>query len=266
MQNYSRKVLLIAVVLAFWIASVIASGAGWNPFSVSWSFTNTGAFGDSFGPIGAIMAALAAFAAFEALSEQRKEIERVQQREMAEDRRREAADNERRKQEARKDLFDRRSSFEGTFFNLLESLREIVRETDLGIGDSRKTSRDAFARMCVNLANYRKNKGSLDLAWQHLISLHKNDLSHYFRFLYHIVKYIDEQKGLDRQLYIRFLRATLSEPELVLLFANCAVGEGIEKFSHFVSKYHLLHNTSNDAQGFWEMRAYLPESAFNSVN
>ena len=42
-----------------WLVIIIASGAGWNPFRVPWNFTNTGGFGDSFGPLGALMAGMA---------------------------------------------------------------------------------------------------------------------------------------------------------------------------------------------------------------
>ncbi|MGI9527127.1 MAG: putative phage abortive infection protein [Weeksellaceae bacterium] len=71
-------------------------------------------------------------------------------------------------------------------------------------------------------------------------------LGHYFRNLYHIVKYIhfsnlvtDEHKLH----YAAILRAQLSAYELVLLLYNCLVEDlGYPKFKFLVDKYDLLQN------------------------
>jgi hypothetical protein len=90
-----------ALVLALvgYIGIVVASGLGWNPLSQSWNFANTGAFGDSFGPLNALVATVAAIGAVAAYRAQREELERVK----------EAAPLE-RAEAAKRD-------FETTFFN-----------------------------------------------------------------------------------------------------------------------------------------------------
>lgn len=239
----TTRTMAISVLLLCWLLVVVLSGLGWNPLEKQWDFTNSGAFGDSFGPLGAMMAGLAALAAFETLREQRMELARLKDRE--------TQDDLRRAQDA----------FEVTFFKLFDSLRDIVKDTDIGTGDAKKSSRDAFQRLCTNLRGY-KNRWDLQKSWDHLISFHRNDLGHYFRFLYNIVRYIDRHDNVDRQFYIRLLRSSLSEAELILLFANCAVGEGKDKFLPLVEKYSLLHNVSPEAHDFWEMQKHLSASAF----
>jgi hypothetical protein len=95
------------------IAVVIASGLGWNPFGGSWNFANTGAFGDSFGPLNALVATVAAVGAVAAYRAQREELDRVK-----------AAAPLERAEAAKRD-------FEITFFNLIGLLRETVKEVDV---------------------------------------------------------------------------------------------------------------------------------------
>lgn len=81
-------------------------------------------------------------------------------------------------------------------------------------------------------------------------------LGHFFRNLYHIVKFIDESEELsihdtlgnndvesvhERKKYIRIIRAQLSTPELLLIFYNSMTTEGSE-FLKLVKKYKLLNN------------------------
>lgn len=261
----SSKLFLytLIVFVTIWAAIVVFSGAGWNPLGIPWSFANSGAFGDSFGPLSAIMAGLAAFAAFEALSEQRLELRRLRDREKSEDLRREKLSRQQRQADRVKQRSERRMLFEGTFFNLLGYFRDIAKETDIGIGEHRKTSTDAFQRMCTNLVNsYSRSGKDLGVAWGSTIQLHKNDLNHYFRTLYHLISYAEDEKEVDSYFYVRLVRALLSEAELVLLFANCAVGEGKEKFRPLVIKYALLHNVSQDSRIKWEMDKYFTDGAF----
>lgn len=70
-------------------------------------------------------------------------------------------------------------------------------------------------------------------------------LGHYFRNLYHIVKYIDEYKGLktgdEKYKYVKILRAQLSAPEINLIAWN-GLSEYGEAFKPLIEKYRLLKN------------------------
>lgn len=259
----SRKTAVgLGVTLAVWVGVVVASGYGWNLLGIPSSFANTGAFGDSFGPLGAIMAGFAALAAFETLREQRQELARVKQRETNEDERRNKEEKRRLKTEIYQTELQRRTVFESTFFNLLDAFRDIAKETDVGTGETRKVSRDAFQRILRNLQEGYRATGSPSDAWSNISETYKNDLNHYFRFLYHLIKFIDDQDDIDKYFYIRFVRAALSEAELVLLFVNCAFGEGREKFLPLVEKYALLHNVSEGARTRWKMESQVQSGAF----
>jgi len=70
-------------------------------------------------------------------------------------------------------------------------------------------------------------------------------LGHYFRNLYHVIKYIDESKSLktwdEKYKYVRILRAQLSAPEINLIAWNglSMYGKG---FKPLIENYRLLKN------------------------
>lgn len=71
-------------------------------------------------------------------------------------------------------------------------------------------------------------------------------LDHYFRHLYRIIKYVDDQKELfslkERYGYVCLLRAQLSDYELGLIFYNCLSDNGCKKFKPLAEKYALFDN------------------------
>lgn len=76
-------------------------------------------------------------------------------------------------------------------------------------------------------------------------------LDHYFRYLYRIVKFVEESDFLEkdknyrdeRYKYIGILRGSLSPYELVFLFYN---GLSYGKFKKLIEKYSLLKNIRDD--------------------
>ena len=68
---------------------------------------------------------------------------------------------------------------------------------------------------------------------------------HYFRNLFHILKFIDSSKFDDNEKreYAEIVRAQLSYLELHFLFLNCLIKEG-EDFKHYVIKFELLKELS----------------------
>ena len=137
---------VIGLGMLAWVAVIIGSGAGINLFGrVNWDFSNPGAFGDSFGPLSALMASIAAVSAIAAYRSQTSEVTSLQLRQAADD---EASSQERMRSLAREEELDRRvqkTTFEGTFFKLLDSFRSIV--ADIHIRTSHgatKSAQDAF--------------------------------------------------------------------------------------------------------------------------
>lgn len=70
-------------------------------------------------------------------------------------------------------------------------------------------------------------------------------LDNYFRYLYRILKYIDGSKLINAEEkceYAGMLRAHLSYMELIMVYYNCLSEYGCEKFKPLVERYHLLKN------------------------
>jgi hypothetical protein len=80
---------------------------------------------------------------------------------------------------------------------------------------------------------------------------YQHELGHYFRNLYHIIKFVDETEVLKaenpnveyqkRRRYTSLARAQLSVYELCLLFYNGLGSEGV-KFLPLIKKYDLIEN------------------------
>lgn len=237
-----RLLVLLCGVFAVWSVFVIASGLGWNPFEATWNFANSGAFGDSFGPLSAGMASIAALSAIATFRAQSAELERTKLRDLETD-----------KENAR-------LAFERTFFQLLDHHRQNVANIDLDGSGPQRTGQDAFRSMVYYFRN--RTAAGLKVAWEKTYKKYQNDLGHYFRFLYHFVRFIDRSNLDNTYFYVQILRATLSESELILLAGNCAYGEGSEKFRDLVEKYALLHNISERAINDLDMRVAFAAGAF----
>ncbi len=81
-----------------------------------------------------------------------------------------------------------------------------------------------------------------------------SSLGHYFRNLFHFIKFVDEYKGFDlsytqneiqdlKYKYIRLTRAQLSDNELILLALNSITEQG-EAFIPLIERFKLLKNTN----------------------
>lgn len=238
------RVLLVVLAVAAWIAIIVASALGWNPFNASWNFTNTGAFGDSFGPLSAVMAGIAAVSAIAAFNAQQGEIERLKLRELDSDK------------------AQRKSEFEKIFFQLMQSFQHMVSDTDIHSANGIKKGRDAFKAMVSKFSNDFVRTSNQQESWKNTIEFYKNDLNHYFRFMYHIVNYVDNSDAENKYFYVRLLRASLSESELILLCFNCAYGEGREKFLPLIYKYAFFHNLSDESRNRWNFENIFERKAF----
>lgn len=152
----------------------------------------------------------------------------------------------------------RQQKFDNTFFQLLSNHSTIVNSMDLRKYAGKEVfaeGRDCFNTFYRRLENYirtKDNKLELDPKTEDLESTieayyifyekDQNDLGHYYRNLYHIVKFIDNSEIKNKKTYTNFVRAQLSSHELVLIFYNCLSNNGKEKFKPLIEKYALLKN------------------------
>ncbi len=67
-------------------------------------------------------------------------------------------------------------------------------------------------------------------------------LDHYFRYIYNILKFVDNSQIEDKKLYADLLQAQLSKDELGILFYNGIGQYGIKKMHPLLEKYNFLEN------------------------
>ncbi len=149
--------------------------------------------------------------------------------------------------------------FENTFFQLLTLYNSIVNSLDIRKRDTKaviNSGRDCFEVFYNKIGTNLKNKNidnpyyqiseseieDIISAYDDLYNSNKSDLSHYFRTVYHIIKFIDSSDIVNKKQYISITRAQLSSFEQILLFYNCLHGNGKEKFKPLIEKYALFKN------------------------
>lgn len=81
-------------------------------------------------------------------------------------------------------------------------------------------------------------------AHDHLWKSYQNDLAHYYRYLYNIIRFINES-DVNKLRYIRILRAQLSDFELLVLFYN-GLFPLAAKFKEYVEFFTLFDNLPKD--------------------
>lgn len=89
----------------------------------------------------------------------------------------------------------------------------------------------------------KKDLERLNAIYFYYFHAYHSSLGHYFRNLYHIVKFVDESKlhRKEKEGYIKILRAQLSNYEILLLAYNGLSPYGAS-FKPLIEKYKLLKN------------------------
>jgi hypothetical protein len=155
----------------------------------------------------------------------------------------------------------RQQKFENTFFQLLSLFGTIANSLDLrkssSSSDIISQGRDCFKVFYDNLRDGIKwLKGGVGgvlkpenvtlqetlKAYSTFYDLNKSDLSHYFRTLYHIIRFVDSSEIENKKQYAAIIRAQLSSYEQILLFYNCLHENGSEKFKPLIEKYSVFKN------------------------
>lgn len=213
------------------------------------------------------MASLAALGAIATYRAQAHEIRRVKRRDELADK---ALMEDRQRAISREFLSDEnsaRQSFESTFFQLLNTLQSVVRNLDVGIFDGQVDSgQDAFRALLRKFKTRVANpRADIRPDWLKFSEDYKNDLNHYFRITYHIVKYVKSSSISNSYFYIQILRAMLSDSELSLLALNCEYGHGRDKFKDLIEEFALLHNLSQAEKDYWNLTNIYEPSAFDYI-
>jgi hypothetical protein len=145
--------------------------------------------------------------------------------------------------------------FEDNFFKLLENHHRIVEAMTIIQGNEDKktlaTNRECFKYIHTELGSRiistKKGKTATNdeiyEAYDKCQDTHKSLLHNYFRFIYHILKFVKNAEGIENKMqYTNILRATLSPYELALLYYNGMHEFGSEYFLPLIEEFSFLKN------------------------
>ena len=154
----------------------------------------------------------------------------------------------------------KRQNFENSFFQLLNSQNQLVSELKFPRIEGRQCFYEMFRQYNNDFDQWlrRENGGNQPTPsekedknkrirhWESFFNQNESHLAHYFRNLYHIIKYIDTDGIEPKRRYTSLVRAQLSIYELIALFYNCLGSQG-KGFKHLVERYGLLEHLDKNA-------------------
>jgi hypothetical protein len=173
--------------------------------------------------------------------------------------------------------------FETTFFNLLANQRDIVKglsgevnffninmyewQLDLFTSDNYiEKAADELEMLYMNSAKVAHDKTMLlpedeiiieiDEKYQLFLRGKEAELDHYFRHLYHIVKYTDEAAIINKRKYVDIIQAQMSDKELYLAFYNGIALHGRKRFLPLMNKYDFIENVRSREGSFDLLKAF----------
>lgn len=250
-NSESRFRLYHIVIAAIAIACVLGIYAAAVVHFVGKSPTNAGEFGDLFGGANALFSGMAFVGLIWAILLQNQELH-LQRKDLK------LTQEELRGQKEQlkaQNITFRRQTFDNAFFQMLSLHNQIVNSIDLVEGQSTPvtetfTGRDCFPRFYWRFKRTLAQRKPIDHltieevsdGYSLFLPTIQADIGHYFRYLYNLIKFVDQSEIDDKQRYINLIRAQLSSHELLMLFYNCAVGGGQKRFKPLVEKYAFLEN------------------------
>lgn len=148
---------------------------------------------------------------------------------------------------------------ESQFYNMLNLQQQVIQGFDLHkpVPNAQHTiqGRDCFRDWGRKLITRHFELGviygdvySLERAleaYQKILKAHQGDLGLYFRSLYSVFRFIENNKYVDKKHFGLVVRSLLSDYELVFLFYNCLSVKG-ERFKRFAKSYALFDNLDVD--------------------
>ncbi|RIJ27391.1 putative phage abortive infection protein [Henriciella algicola] len=252
------RLVIIAVVtiLILWTLNLII---GLVPqFSAA-----RGTFGDVFGVSNSLFSGLALAGVIYAILLQRSEI-RLAKEELKRTKKifeEQSASLSLQNRETKKQIF------ENTFFQILRVFTDLTSNLDL-VGRNEIHGKDVFRTISNELSSKamsnRQNNRSSEYGpvFNQVYLKHQDDLGHYFRVLYNIVKFVDRSEIDDKKFYTNIVRAQLSNAELHLLLYNGLSSNGAEKFKPLLETYAFFDNLPLRYIKFEDAVAQYSENAF----
>jgi hypothetical protein len=219
--------------------------------------TDRGSYGDMFGAVNALISGFAFVMLIYTAWMQREELA-LQREELVATREELKGQKEQLEQQTKTFELQR---FENSFFSLLKAQSDIVNAMEVIDTNSRNIkSRGCFYVWYQKFykfytdskhIGFGQETNDINNAMTVYLNVYKknqNELGHYFRHLYHVIKFINESSIPDKEKkrYASLVRAQLSAYEHVFLFFNGLSIYGIEKFKPLIEIYQLLENMPKD--------------------
>jgi hypothetical protein len=135
-----------------------------------------------------------------------------------------------------------RQAFDSTFFRLLSRFSEIANSVHALQNEGRSAFRALYNSMGWPVGQNADVRAAIADMHRLMYLPNEPELGPYFRTLYHVFKFIDEDRVLiedDKIEYANIARAQLSKYELLMMFYNCLTDYGT-KFKPLIERYGLL--------------------------
>lgn len=162
--------------------------------------------------------------------------------------------------------------FETTFFSLLVNQREILKSLKGNFGKITSPDKisdeyisevawkiyqefdNKISRYSKELPNFSEQKEEnmtiINTIYKEIYKGKESELGHYFRHLYHIVKYVHESKINNKKKYVDIIQAQMSDDELYITLYNGISEYGREKFLPLLDTYSFFENIRNRGEIF----------------
>lgn len=237
--TYAAIIIILIVVLSIWFINLF--------YTLSWGDSNRGTFGDMFGASNSLFSGLAFAGIVYTIYLQKNELKK-QDKEL-----KETKENIKTQQ------------FESTYFSLLSLHQDIV--NSLEIASAKKGALLKGRTIFRELYEIQKKPdNSLSITSQNI-----NDLGHYFRNIYRIIKFVNQMKfdgdiDIDKNKetqyqYVKFLRAQLSSFELILI-CYWGISEEGGKCKDLFEKYTLFLHIPQSFKDNKELKSKYDKQAF----
>ncbi len=241
----NKKLAIVLITFIF----VLVVGYGAFLLYVSWpvyfgNIDKAGVFGDSFGVITSLFSGLAFLGIILTILLQRDEL-KLQRKELELTRGELKGQKEQLKAQ---NATLKKQNYENTFFQLLHLHNETTNSIECTQGSATFKGKNCFnflfqkyAGDYGSLPQVQGEKNKINQAYNTFYGRHKHEVSHYFRTIYAIVKFIESSEVENVELYVNLIRVQLTDRELLLLFYH-SLGDDRKEFKPLIEKYSLFES------------------------
>lgn len=95
----------------------------------------------------------------------------------------------------------------------------------------------------IETMGFEQLRGKIDDIFSHTIEAYgEQSLAHYYRHLYHMLKFVESSDVVDKENYLSIIQAQMTNDELYLLFFDALSKFGYPKLYRIVAEHGLLEN------------------------